>query len=371
MIIRFLIEKEFKQIFRNRFLVLLFVLLPTFMILLMPHAANQEIKNLALGVIDNDRSPLSERLVNKLAASGHFTLTNYSASYNEAIRRVEAGDADIILDIRRGFEKDLTTRGSAGVMISANAVNGVKAGLGASYLSSIVSDYCEELNESNGAGQQAHLDAGFGIAPYYRFNPHLDYKVFMVPAMMAMMLTLLSGFLPALNITGEKERGTIEQMNVTPVGKFDFVMSKLIPYWCVGFLVITYSMILAWLAYGLTPAGSLLTVYIFAFVFIMVVSGMGLIISNYSTTMQQALFVMFFFLVIFIIMSGLLTPVASMPEWAQFISSLNPLRYFIDVTRMVYLKGSSLEELLPHLRALCIYAVAIGTWAVLSYRKTS
>ena len=209
------------------------------------------------------------------------------------------------------------------------------------------------------------------MAPYYQFNPHLDYKVFMVPALMVMMLTLLSGFLPALNIVGEKEKGTIEQMNVTPVGKFPFVLSKLVPYWFVGFLVLTYSMLLAWWVYGLIPAGNLLTIYLFASIYILVVSGLGLVISNNSATMQQALFVMFFFLMIFILMSGLFTPVGSMPEWAQYITKLNPLRYFIEVMRMVYLKGSSFSELIPYFRSLCIFAITLNVWAILSYKKSN
>lgn len=371
MIIKFLIEKEFKQIFRNKFLVWLFILLPTFMILMMPQAANQEIKGLKLSVIDNDRSPLSERLIQKLAASEYFTLTDYSVSYEDALHSVEAGNADIILEIKDDFEKDLMTKNISNVMISANAVNGVKAGLGSSYLSNIINDYITDISEESGTNYPTLNGEKFHIAQYYRFNPHLDYKVFMVPAMMVMMLTLLSGFLPALNITGEKERGTIEQINVTPVDKFSFILSKLIPYWCIGFLVITYSMLLARLAYGLVPAGNLLVIYLFAFIYILVVSGMGLIISNYSGTMQQALFAMFFFLIIFILMSGLFTPIASMPEWAQTLTRLNPLRYFIEVMRMVYLKGSSFGELKPYFHALCIYAAAMGVWAIFSYKKTN
>ncbi len=164
----------------------------------------------------------------------------------------------------------------------------------------------------------------------------------MIPALMVMMLTILSGFLPALNIVGEKECGTMEQINVTPVGKFQFIISKLIPYWIIGFLVISYTMILAWLIYGLTPAGSVLTIFLFASIYIIVISGFGLIVSNFSATMQQAIFVMFFFMMIFILLSGLFTPISSMPQWAQYITYINPLRYFIEVMRMVNLKVSEL-----------------------------
>jgi len=133
-----------------------------------------------------------------------------------------------------------------------------------------------------------------------RFNPHLSYKIFMVPALMVMLLTMLCGFLPALNIVGEKEAGTMEQINVTPITRLTFIISKLLPYWIIGFIVITIGFGLAWLVYGLVPAGHLSTIYLFAAIYILGVSGLGLVISNYSDTMQQAMFVMYFFVLILI-----------------------------------------------------------------------
>ena len=204
-----------------------------------------------------------------------------------------------------------------------------------------------------------------------RFNPYLDYKVFMVPALMAQLLMMLCGFLPALNIVSEKEFGTIEQINVTPVSKFTFILAKLIPYWVTGMLILTISIILAWLVYGLVPAGHLWLLYFFALLFIIVISGMGLVVSNYSRTMQQAMFVMFFFVIIIMLMSGLFTPINSMPEWAQTITIANPLKYFIQVTRMVYLKGSGFSDLIMQFIALFLMAIALNGWAVFSYKKNS
>ncbi len=186
-----------------------------------------------------------------------------------------------------------------------------------------------------------------------------------------MLLILIVGFLPALNIVGEKEKGTIEQMNVTPVTKGDFIMSKLIPYWIVGLLIFSYAMLMGYVFHGVAPAGSLWLIYLCAIIFILVVSSFSLIVSNYSDTTQQAALVMFFFLVIFILMSGLLTPVVNMPEWAQKITLVNPLRYYIDAMRTLYLKGSSLQELSSNYIAMSIYAVVVGIWAIVSYRKTN
>ncbi|MCD8309955.1 MAG: ABC transporter permease, partial [Prevotellaceae bacterium] len=339
-----------------------------------PWAANQEVKDIRLGLVDYDHSTLSERLGRKVTASGYFKLAAVSGSYDEAMEGVASGDVDIILEIPQGFEKQLVDEGGASVMISANAVNGTKGSLGSSYLSSIVSDYAAGLREEQGivATVSATMSMpSFNIMPQYRFNPHLDYKVFMVPALMVILLTMLTGFLPALNIVSEKEVGTIEQINVTPTKRLLFVLAKLIPYWVIGFAVLSLCMLLAAFLYGIVPVGSLPAIYLFASIYILVVSGMGLVISNHSETMQQAMFVMFFFIMVLLFMSGLFTPVASMPGWAQAITVVNPLKYFMQVMRLIYLKGSAFTELIPQFLALCAFALALNVWAVLSYRKSS
>ncbi len=371
--LKFLIEKEFKQIRRNSFLPKIILAMPLMMMLVFPWAANQEVKNVKLSIVDNDHSTSSERLIQKATSSSYFKLTDVSSTNTNAMKSIESGKADIILEIQDEFEKNLVKEGVGRVMILANSVNGTKGSLGSSYLSSILTDYAGELrNEYGGqAGVALSTIPTFSTIPQYKFNPHLDYKVFMVPALMVMLLTMLCGFLPALNIVGEKEAGTIEQMNVTPVKKLMFVLAKLIPYWIIGFIVLSICMILAALVYGIYPVGNLVTIFLFATIYILVVSGMGLIISNYSDTMQQAMFVMFFFIMILLLMSGLFTPVTSMPEWAQAITIINPLKYFIQVMRLVYLKGSAFGEMIPQFFALCGFALAFNTWAVLSYRKSS
>lgn len=372
----FLIEKEFKQIGRNPFLPKLIVFMPILMMLVLPFAANQEIKEIKLSIVDNAHSGVSQRLSQKIVSSGYFKLTDNYGSYEQAMKSIEACKSDIILEIPYSFDRDLVKESNVPVLISANAVNGVQAGLGSSYLSSVLSDFSTELRQENGAissvqSNSSAMTPRIDIKPQFRFNPKLDYKFFMVPALMVMLLTMLSGFLPALNIVGEKEKGTIEQINVSPVTKNIFIISKLIPYWIIGFVVLSFCVLLAFCVYGLVPSGSLLTIYIFALIYILVVSGMGLVISNYSNTMQQAMFVMFFFMMILLLMSGLFTPVNSMPQWAQHITTFNPLKYFMQVMRLVYLKGSSFTDLWSQFFTLLSFAVILNGWAILSYKKTS
>lgn len=368
--LRFLIEKEFKQIFRNSFVPKILVVMPLMMMLIFPWAANQEIKNVKISVVDEDRSTLSERLVNKVTSSGYFILSDYSATSREAMSSIESCDADIILEIQNDFERNLIRDGVANVMIMANSINGIKGGLSSQYLVYIIQNYAAELRAENASSVNMQNIPIINLSSQFKFNPNLDYKFFMIPALLVMLITLLAGFLPALNIVSEKELGTIEQINVTPVKKIDFVLAKLIPYWSIGFVVLTFSMLLAWGVYGIYPVGNILTIYLFTSIYILVVSGMGLIISNYSNTMQQAMFVSFFFILIFLLMSGIFTPIISMPNWSKLITTINPLRYFIEVMRMVYMKGSAFSELWVQFAALCGFAVVLNAWAVLSYRKS-
>ena len=381
--IKFLIEKEFKQLFRNSFLPRLILVFPCMIMILMPWAMNLEIRNVSLNIVDNDHSVTSHRLVDKISASAYFRLTALPDSYDEALKNVEAGDADIILEIPRDFEKDCTVGRSPHVLIAANAVNGTKGSLGGSYLSNIIQSYASEVvvlpargdtpgDVSGMANSQLSTPNSQSSTNYTTlnlFNPNLNYKLFMVPALMVMLLTLICGFLPALNIVSEKEVGTIEQINVTPVGKFTFILAKLFPYWLIGFVVLTICFILAWLLYGILPVGHFLVIYFFAILFVLSMSGLGLVISNHSVTMQQAMFVMWFCMLILILMSGLFTPISSMPEWAQAITIFNPLKYLMQVMRMVYLKGSGFTDMLPQLGALLAFVLFFNVWAVRSYRK--
>ena len=354
---------------RNLLLPVLFIILPFVMINMMPRAANQEVKGLTYCVIDHDHSPFSSRMIQKISASQYFSLTGNVSTYEESLHEMEAGNADFIVEIEPDFERSLIKEGIAKVMISANAVNGGNGGLGQSYLIQIIADFAAQLREEEGLNGHTVQIPRIEASPRYLFNIQMDYKVFMVPGLMAMLLILLVGFLPALNIVGEKEKGTIEQINVTPIGRFEFIFSKLIPYWVVGLFIMGYSMLLAKGIYGLVPVGNIGLLMLFASLFILVVSSFGLLVSNYSETTQQAALMMLFFLIIFILTSGLITPISNMPPWAQTLTYLNPLRYFIEVLRAIYLKGSGFTDLVSQFVALCVYASVIWIWAIRSYRK--
>ncbi|MDR1356621.1 MAG: ABC transporter permease [Tannerellaceae bacterium] len=359
----YLVEKEFKQISRDRFLPKIIFALPVLQLLILPFAADFEMRNINLGVVDRDRSACSQRLVDKVVASGYFRLTDISTRYDEGLSSVESNKSDLLLEIPAGFEQHLLRKETAPVLIAANAINGTKGGLSSSYLNAIISDFNSEIMQSPAAV------ATGGISYTHLFNQSLNYKNYMVPGIIVFLLTIVGGFFSALNIVSEKEKGTIEQINVAPVPKALFLLSKLVPFWIIGLILLSFSAAIAWLVYGLTPVGSFGVIYLFAAVYLIAFTGFGLAISSISSNRQQAMFTTFFFLIIFALMSGLFTPINSMPEWAQRITMFNPLRYFVEVMRMVYLKGSGLADLETHFIAVCLFAVAFNALAIAGYRK--
>jgi len=366
--IKYLLRKEFKQILRNGFLPKMIFIFPLNVLLIFPWAASYEIKNLNLSVIDNDHSTYSQLLTQKIISSNYFKLTNVSPNYKKALQSIEKNESDIILEIPPHFEKDLVNRQGGKVMISANAVNGMKGSIGMTYLSSIVTDFNGQIIEDLSPAA-INNTPNIQLDTQYRFNPHLNYRVFMVPALMVMILTLLCGFLPAVSIVTEKEKGTMEQINVSPVSKTMFILAKLIPFWIIGFIAITIGFLVAWAVYGLIPVGYFASIYLFTAIYVLAISGLGLVVSNYAATLQQAMFMIFFFMMLFIMLSGLYTPIDSMPEWAKWIAAFNPLKHFMIVMRSIYLKGSNPLQLMNQLLALIGFAVFFNTWAVLSYKK--
>ena len=214
--LKYLIQKEFLQIRRNAFLPRLIVLFPIMMMCVMPWVMNQEVKNIRVDVVDNDRSTLSRQLVHSIEASNYFIFNGQKPTYEAALKDIEKMDADVVMVIPQHFSRDIVRKRNPQVLIAANAVNGTKGSIGVSYLSQIITIKVSPSAET----MQSK------VSSLFLYNKHLNYKVFMIPALFAIVMMLMCGFLPTLNIVGEKEAGTIEQINVTPVPKWAFILAN-------------------------------------------------------------------------------------------------------------------------------------------------
>jgi len=366
---KYLLKKEFKQFLRDPGTPGMTLSFPFLLILVFPFAANMEVRDVNLVMVDNDHSDKSELLMDKCSSSGYFKIKDVTDSPEQAQRQMDNGKVDAILTINNGFEKYLEGSGSTGdpmpVGIKINTTNGTRGSIGAEYLNACVSSF---IVESKGTSVSA--PSRVEIRETYRYNQFLDYKRFMIPALIVIAITMMCGFLPALNIVGEKEKGTIEQMNVTPVSKTAFIMCKMIPYVCVAYFMVFSSMLLSRIVFGYHCSGSLLDVSLFTLAHIIVMSSFGLLVSNFSDNTQQAMFVIWFFSMVFMLVSGIFTPIESMPGWAKVVAYLNPLTYFADAMRCIFLKGSTLADTWKDLVCLLGIGSITTAWAILSYHKT-
>lgn len=361
-----LIQKEFTQIFRNPFLPKLIIIFPVMIMLVMPWVTTMDVRNVGVAIIDEDGSTLSRRITSNVRAAEYFIVSDEATTLDRAQSLLEDCKVDVILQIPKNFERDITSIEPQKLDISANAVNATKGSLGGQYLVQTIASTLSTYMSEQGIQQASDL-----VVVQNRYNPTLNYRHLMIPALMIMLLILICGFLSAINIVIEKENGTIEQINVTPVGKVTFILAKLIPFWLIGLFVITVAMGVAWIAYGLTPLGSLGNIYLATILFILGFSGFGVAVANLSDNIQQTMFVMFFFIIIFILLSGLLTPISSMPEWAQKFTIILPPRYYIEIMRAVYLKGTTFMEMWHNFAALGIFVVLFNAIAALTYKKQS
>lgn len=363
--LKFLLQKEFLQIFRNKSMVFMIVMMPTIMLLVLPWAATFEQKNIRLSIVDNDRSMLSHTLTEKLSSSQYFDLQQYTSSFDEAVNLIEQDKVSIILSFPPDFERNVLREHRIDFMLDIDALDGQKAGVGLSYISMIINDYLQnELAKTMQKPMPQII-----IHPQFRYNASMEYFPYMVPGIFAILLTAITAMLSALNIVHEKEIGTIEQINVTPVSKTSFVVAKIIPIWIIGLIILTVGIIIARIIYGITPQGNLLHIYLTAIIYILSISSLGIFISNIASTEQQAMLVVFFTLMLMILLGGLFTPISSMPDWAQIITQYNPFRYMVEVIRLIYLKGSGLRDISPQIFKLACFAITLNSVAAISYRK--
>jgi ABC-2 type transport system permease protein len=367
----FILRKEFLQIKRNRTMLPMIFIMPFVQLLVLVYAATFEMKHIRMHIIDRDMSSVSHDIISKFSGSPFYEITNFSYSDKAGEEDLKKNKADIVMVIPEHFERNLKTESSGKIQLVVNAINAASAGLIYAYTSSIIMDYDVHLITEWSNLPSNIQTSTISTTQSFWFNPELNYKNYMVPGILCLLVTLIGMFLTGMNIVREKELGTIEQINITPIKKYQFIIGKLLPFWIIAQFELAFGLTIGKLLFDIPMLGNLGVVFLFSSIYLMVVLGAGLVISTINNTQQQSMFVSFFFMMVFIMMSGLFTPVESMPVWAQKINIINPVAYFIQVMRMVLMKGSGLRDILPQLRAISIYALLMLSFAVWRYRKVT
>jgi ABC-2 type transport system permease protein len=348
---------------------LIFVL-PVIQLVVLVSAANFEIKSINYAVLDADKSQTSRQLINKLGSTGYYRLVDYVSSEEEGKTLMDQNKIDLLLELPGNFEHDLQNLGRANLMLDVSAIDGSAASVIFYYTNSVIADFNADVVTNWNRLPQA-VATPLKVESRFWYNPELEYKNNMAPGLVVVLVTMIGMFLSAMNIVREKELGTIEQLNVTPITKTQFLISKLAPFWIIGLFEFGFGLTIGKLIFNFPVLGSISLLVAFAALYLIAVLGIGLLISTVTHTQQQAMLIAWFFIVIFILMSGLFTAIENMPEWAQRITLVNPVAYFVDITRLVLLKGSEFRHVTRHFLVLGVMSVVINTLAVLSYHKRS
>lgn len=364
-----LLRKELKQIFRNKLMLPIIFVMPILQLVVLVYTANLEMKNIEIVIVDHDLSQYSRGLVSKLQGSSFYKVKGNISNYNDAEAMLHKDKVDAIVYIKEDFEKQLITEKEADVQLIVNAINATEGSLINVYTSKIVWDYANSLRSDLMAysGKNMKLE----MIPSFWYNPLLNYKIYMFAGILVILITMIGMFLSALNLVSEKELGTAEQINVTPVKKYQFIVAKLLPFLLIGLFELAFGLLIGKILVDLPMRGSLPLLFLCATVFLLVALGLGLFLSTISSNQQQLMLVVFFIWVTFILMSGIFTPTEGMPAWAQKVNIINPLSYFMRVIRMILLKGSNFQDISRDFYSLGIYAVLMLSLAITNYRKTT
>ncbi len=372
--IKYLLQKEFIQIFRNKAMLPILFVMPVIQLLILSFAATYELKEVPFAVVDMDQSAFSRELASQFSATGYFVQEFSTFDSDQAIQKMDSGEIGMILHIPIHFKRDLEAGNIVPVQLIIDAVDGSTAGLIQSYSSSIIRDF----NRSRTVELQLVSDRGnyskakmINLIPVNWYNPDLDYITFMVPGILVVLVSMIGLFLSGMNIVREKEIGTIEQLNVTPIHKYQFMIGKLVPFWIIGMVDLLIGLALARYGFQIPFVGSLFLIMAVAGLYLVVVQAIGLLISTVTNTQQQAMFIAWFIMVVFILMGGLFTPIESMPGWAQDLTIINPVAWFIKIMRMVLLKGAGWAEIQWMVLLLFGMSILFLMVAVNRYRKVA
>lgn len=400
-----LIKKEFLQVFRNPLLLSILVVAPMVEFMIFPFCADYEIKVLNIAFIDNDRSQISKDIIHSFNSSNIFVSKGLITSKKEADEKMKHDKIDLLVEFPSHFEEALYKNESTQIAVTANAINSVKAGIGTGYVQEIIGGYMQdfatshtptgmstammqqemmkEMSKARASDERRpsivmpttsvvpQTPVRINISNIYWYNEQMNYKNLIVPGILVILVTLIGCYVTALNLVREKEIGTIEQVNVTPIRRWQFLLGKMIPFWLLGMAEFGAGLIIMKFVFGISVQGSLPLLLGITAIYLFVMLGLGFFISSVSENQLQSMFIVLFLFIVFVLLSGVFTPTEGMPEWAHKINYVNPMSFYIEVIKKVILKGSEFESVMKETIVLSVMAVIINTGAVLSYREAS
>ena len=372
--LRFLLQKEFIQIFRNRMMLPILFVMPIIQLIILANAATFELREIPVYLVDQDQSTLSREVMQSFIQSEFFKVIDIGQRTDVGVELIDQNVVKMVVVLPNNLEDDLFINGVVKVQVLIDAVDGFAAGIAQQYVTRLLTG----IQQSEVVPQGGQLLSDFSpggnsqrvnITWSHWYNPDLEYISFMVPGILVLLVAMIGGFLSGMNVVREREIGTMEQLNVTPITKTVFIAGKLIPFWIIALVELGFGLIVARLVFDLVPLGSLWLIFSSAAVFLVVILSLGLYVSTISDTQQQAMFITWFIMVLFILMGGLFTPIDSMPIWAQYTTYLNPMAWYIDVMRRVMLTGAELKHVYTSILVLAGMGIFLLSAAWLRYKK--
>jgi ABC-2 type transport system permease protein len=367
-----MLVKEFIQVFRDpRMRIVLFVI-PIIQTVIFSYAVNMDVKNIPTAILDRDNSTESRELVAIMASSGYFSVTERISEDADTRRLLDRGTVRVVLNIQHGFSERLRRGDAAQLQVLLDGSDSNTAGIILGYLARLAIDYNTRLQNSYAARQFGSTSRVGQVQLVSRawFNDNLASPPFYVPAVITNILFIITMLLSSLAIVREKEIGTIEQVIVTPIRKREFILGKTLPFVLIGYIDVALISIVGTLVFDVPVRGSLWLLFLATTLFLMSSLGIGLLISTVSQTQQQAMMTAFFIIFPAMLLSGFAFPIENMPEPVQWLTLLNPLRYYMVIIRGIFMKGVGMAALWEQMAALAVIGVALLSIAIGRFSKT-
>jgi len=367
-----IIKKEFLQFKRDPKMFVLILVAPVIQLIFLGYAANMDIVNVPTVIFDQDQTETSRHFLKKFSGSGYFEFVEQAGNYNKLQSKIDEGDAILGLVIPIDFEKKILRNETVSLQAIFDGSDGNKSSITAGYFQRIVGDYSIELinNTKAKTGRSGSIISTVSLETRAWYNPNLETRIYMVPGIVGLLLSIITLILTSLAIVKEKEIGTLEQIIVTPIKPYQLIIGKLIPFAILGFIAVVIVLIAMKFIFDIPIRGSIAFLFFTSFVYIISTLGLGLFVSTVSKTQQQAMMLAIFVVLLpMVFLSGFAFPIENMPPIIQGITYIIPLRYFMTIMRGIILKGIGFQELWGELLVLFGMGLLVLTLSSMRFRK--